>query len=91
MEVAFGQDGYSRHFDSFMRHYLTVKTGEIPNIGKVYDRFKEYARIQETGMDSLLADLHKFAGYYCAMELGAEKNPRLAVAFGHCTRQNYTG
>ena len=82
MEVAFGQDGYTRHFDSFMRHYLTVKTGEIPNIGKVYDRFKEYARSQETDIDSLLADLHKFAGYYCAMELGAEKNPSLAAAFG---------
>ena len=30
MEVAFGQQGYSEYFDSFMRHYLTVKTGEIP-------------------------------------------------------------
>lgn len=27
MEVAFGQQGYSEYFDSFMRHYLTVKTG----------------------------------------------------------------
>lgn len=27
MEVACGQQGYSEYFDSFMRHYLTVKTG----------------------------------------------------------------
>ena len=81
MEVAFGQEGYTRHFDSFMRHYLTMKTGEIPNIGKVYGEFKDYARKQGANIDTLLADLHKFAGYYCAMELGAEKDSRLATAF----------
>ena len=32
MELDFGQEAYGTHFDSFMRHYLTVKTGEIPNI-----------------------------------------------------------
>lgn len=31
MEVAFGQQGYSEYFDSFMRHYLTVKTGRSPD------------------------------------------------------------
>ena len=82
MEVAFGQEGYTRHFDSFMRHYLTMKTGEIPNIGKIYDKFKDYAREQGANIDTLLADLHKFAGYYCAMELGAEKDSHLATAFG---------
>lgn len=28
MEVACGQQGYSEYFDSFMRHYLTVKRGD---------------------------------------------------------------
>ena len=32
MEVAFGQEAYGSHFDGFMRHYLTLKTGEIPNV-----------------------------------------------------------
>lgn len=27
MEVDFGQEAYASHFDGFMRHYLTVKTG----------------------------------------------------------------
>ena len=40
MELDFGQEAYGTHFDSFMRHYLTVKTGEIPNINAVYDAFK---------------------------------------------------
>jgi len=44
MEVDFGQDAYGTHFDGFMRHYLTVKTGEIPNVREVYEAFKGYAR-----------------------------------------------
>ena len=40
MELAFGQEAYSRHFDRFMRHYLTVKTGTIPRIDRVYEEFK---------------------------------------------------
>ena len=34
MELAFGQDAYGTNFDRFMRHYLTLKTGDIPNVGK---------------------------------------------------------
>ena len=41
----FGQEAYGTHFDGFMRHYLTVKTGEIPNISEVYEAFKAYARL----------------------------------------------
>ena len=38
MEVAFGQEAYGTHFDSFMRHYLTLKTGgAIPNVRAVYE------------------------------------------------------
>ena len=39
MEVEFGQEAYGTHFDGFMRYYLTVtmKTGEIPNVRKVYE------------------------------------------------------
>jgi uncharacterized protein with ParB-like and HNH nuclease domain len=48
MEVDFGQDAYVTHFDSFMRHYLTVKTGEIPNVREVYEAFKAYARLPVT-------------------------------------------
>jgi uncharacterized protein with ParB-like and HNH nuclease domain len=44
MEVAFGQEAYGTHFDGFMRHYLTLKTGEIPNVRAVYEAFKSHAR-----------------------------------------------
>ena len=43
MELDFGQEAYGTQFDSFMRHYLTVKTGEIPREREVYEAFKDYA------------------------------------------------
>ena len=84
MEVGFGQEGYGSHFDSFMRHYLTLKTGEIPNIRAVYEAFKTHARtpdIATAGVDALVADIHAFAGYYCAMALDKENEKKLAEAF----------
>lgn len=83
-EVAFGQEAYGTHFDSFMRHYLTLKTGEIPNVRAVYEAFKAYARspeVEAAGVDALVADIHTFADYYCAMALDQETDKRLALAF----------
>jgi uncharacterized protein with ParB-like and HNH nuclease domain/predicted transport protein len=84
MEVAFGQDAYGKHFDGFMRHYLTLKTSEIPNVRKVYEAFKAYAhspKISVAGVDALVADIHAFADYYCAMALGVEPDQSLAAVF----------
>jgi uncharacterized protein with ParB-like and HNH nuclease domain/predicted transport protein len=84
MEVGFGQEAYGAHFDSFMRHYLTFKTGEIPNIREVYDAFKAHARdsdVAAKGVDILVADIHAFAEYYCAMALGKETDRDLSAAF----------
>ncbi|WP_020416246.1 DUF262 and DUF1524 domain-containing protein [Amycolatopsis sp. ATCC 39116] len=84
MELGFGQEGYGAHFDSFMRHYLTVRTGEIPNVRAVYDAFKSYARREEVaaaGVDALVADVRAYAGYYCAMALKRESDSGLADAF----------
>ena len=84
MEIAFGQEAYGTHFDGFMRHYLTVKTGETPNIRAVYEAFKAEARIPavaSAGVDTLVADIHTYAGYYCAMALDNEQDNDLARAF----------
>lgn len=84
MEVEFGQEAYGSYFDSFMRHYLTVKTGEIPNIRDVYEAFKAHVRAKEiaaAGVDQLVADIHAFARYFCAMALGKETDKVLTKAF----------
>ena len=82
MEVDFGQEAYPTYFDGFMRHYLTVRTGDIPNVNQVYEAFKLYARSSIVpGIEELVSDIRTFAGYYCAMALGAEKDSELKIAF----------
>ena len=84
MELAFGQEAYTTHFDGFMRHYLTVRTGEIPKMGEVYDAFKKHARtsnVANAGVESLVSELHAYAGHFCAMALGTEEDSELNRAF----------
>ena len=84
MEVDFGQEAYATHFDAFMRHYLTVKTGDIPNVGEVYEAFKMHARSSKAakaGVEQLVKDIRDFARHFCAMALGAEMDPDLKLAF----------
>jgi uncharacterized protein with ParB-like and HNH nuclease domain/predicted transport protein len=81
MEKGFGQAAYPVHFDPFMRHYLTAKTGKIPNMGEVYTDFKKYANDSNPDIRDLVADIHAYATYYCAMALDAEQDPSLKQAF----------
>lgn len=84
MELDFGQEAYGTHFDAFMRHYLTVKTGEIPRLDGIYDAFKLHSRsaaVAELGVEELVKDVRHFAHYFCAMALGAEKDADLKLAF----------
>lgn len=81
MEKAFGQAAYVVHFDAFMRHYLTAKTGEIPNVREVYLAFKSFARGLKGDTRDLVSDIHAYATYYCAMALGTEKDAALKQAF----------
>ena len=84
MEQDFGQEAYGTQFDSFMRHYLTVQTGDIPREREVYEAFKDYSRttpVQEAGIESLVRDIRAFARYFCALALGSEENTALSTAF----------
>lgn len=83
MERSFGQEAYGTHFDGFMRHYLTLRTGEIPNVREVYEAFKAHARprVSADGIESLVAEIHTYAGHYCAMALGQEPDKDLGQAF----------
>ncbi|UCU95235.1 DUF262 domain-containing protein [Hydrogenophaga taeniospiralis] len=81
MERAFGQAAYVVHFDAFMRHYLTAKTGEIPNVREVYVAFKSFARGLKGDTRDLVTDIHAYASYYCAMALGTETDAALKQAF----------
>lgn len=84
MEVGFGQEAYEQHFDGFMRHYLTVRTGEIPRIRDVYKSFKEYSNDLNSpfsDLESRLADISQYSEFYRAMALGKENDKDLKQAF----------
>ncbi len=70
-------------FDKFVRHYLTIKTGKIPNEKRVYEAFKRYQ--QERGIETevLLQDLQKYCGYFCqiAFKKEADKDLNKALSF----------
>ena len=84
MELDFGQEAYGTQFDSFMRHYLTVRTGDIPREREVYEAFKDYSRttpVQDAGIEALVKEIRAFARYFCALALGREQDATLSLAF----------
>ncbi len=52
MEEKFKQN--KKLFDRFVRHYLTIKTREIPNINKVYVALKNYRQKEGIGIEDLV-------------------------------------
>ncbi|MEN5386459.1 DUF262 and DUF1524 domain-containing protein [Aliarcobacter skirrowii] len=81
MELDFGQEAYQTYFDAFMRHYLTVKTKEIPKIDSIYEAFKKYHREENLSIESLVADIRAYSKYFCKMALGQEEDKELSYAF----------
>ncbi len=81
MEQDFGQEAYGTQFNSFMRHYLTVRTGKIPREDKVYQAFKDYSSEQGQGIEALVKDIHTCAGHFCALALGGEQDATLRRVF----------
>jgi uncharacterized protein with ParB-like and HNH nuclease domain/predicted transport protein len=84
IELEFGQQAYGEQFDDFMRHYLTLKTGEIPKIDEVYESFKTLARGSDgrkVEVETLVREIREYSRYFCAMALGAERDVGLRDAF----------
>ncbi|OOC21990.1 hypothetical protein BZK27_07170 [Helicobacter pylori] len=69
-------------FNRFVRHYLTIKTREIPNINKVYEAFKRYQQERGIETEDLLKDLQKYCGYFCQIVFKKEADKDLNKALG---------
>ncbi len=67
-------------FNQFVRHYLTIKTGDIPNISKVYEAFKRYQQERGIETEALLQDLQKYCGYFCQIAFKKEDDKDLNKA-----------
>ncbi|EJB83401.1 hypothetical protein HPHPH6_0611 [Helicobacter pylori Hp H-6] len=70
-------------FNRFVRHYLTIKTGKIPNEKRVYEAFKDYQQKEGIEIEDLLKDLQKYCGYFCqiAFKKEADKDLSKALSF----------
>ncbi|GAA9362562.1 DUF262 and DUF1524 domain-containing protein [Helicobacter pylori] len=80
MEEDFKQD--EKLFDRFVRHYLTIKTRDIPNLNKVYEAFKGYQQKEGIEIEDLLKDLQKYCGYFCQIVFKKEADKDLNEALG---------
>ncbi|MCQ2835761.1 DUF262 and DUF1524 domain-containing protein [Helicobacter pylori] len=69
-------------FNRFVRHYLTIKTGKIPNEKRVYEAFKDYQQKEGIEIEDLLKDLQKYCGYFCQIVFKKEYDKDLNKALG---------
>ncbi|GAA8099484.1 DUF262 and DUF1524 domain-containing protein [Helicobacter pylori] len=79
------EEGFKQNetlFNQFVRHYLTIKTREIPNINKVYEAFKRYQQERGIEIEVLLLDLQKYCGYFCQIAFKKEDDKYLNKALG---------
>lgn len=67
-------------FNRFVRHYLTIKTGKIPNEKRVYGAFKDYQQKEGIEIEDLLKDLQKYCGYFCQIAFKKEDDKDLNKA-----------
>lgn len=71
-------------FDSFVRHYITMKTSKIPKQSSIYEAFKDYVfklSSEGTARDEIVQDLHRHAKWFAAMVFDQEPDPSLASRF----------
>jgi uncharacterized protein with ParB-like and HNH nuclease domain/predicted transport protein len=82
MERGYGND-YASTFDSFMRDYLSVKTGMIPKIDRVYEQFKIFVRDSKDPdvIGEVVQDIEKFSRYYVNIVLHKEPDQDLQRGF----------
>jgi uncharacterized protein with ParB-like and HNH nuclease domain/predicted transport protein len=87
MEQSYGNE-YTASFDWFMRDYLSVKTGTIPRIDRVYDSFKSYATSSKAPatISEVVQDIHKFSGFYVNMVLHKEPDSELQKSFKNISK-----
>ncbi len=87
MEHSYGNE-YTSTFDWFMRDYLSVKSGSIPRIDRVYEEFKSFvqgAKAPKT-ITEVVQDISKFSGYYVHMILHKESDKELLHGFRNISK-----
>lgn len=82
MEQSFGQSQNAERFNRFMRDFLTLHHGSIPNIEEVYATFKAYHQSKtHIPMEQLVAEIYQYSRYFTRMVLAREKDGELKQCF----------
>ena len=69
-------------FDRFMRDYLTMKTGQIPKIDRVYEAFKTMAQASDLSTAELVADVYRQSKNWVKLAFDRADDPALREAIG---------
>ena len=87
MEQGYGNE-YATYFNGFMRDYLSVKTGVIPRMDRVYDGFKNYVQNSKEPLSitEVVKDIHKYSAYYVNMIMHKETDAVLLKRFKNISR-----
>ena len=81
MEQRFGTE-YTKRFDRFIRDYLTLKTGELPNKGRVYESFKEHVKKhvsdteQPEALEAIIKEIDHYSKHYVRIALPEQETDR---------------
>lgn len=80
MEQRFGHAEYAGRFDRFMRDYLTIKQGRIPNMNDVYEKFKSLLQGGQISLHDIVADIDTYSRYYVQLSFARSDDVELAGA-----------
>ena len=78
MEKRFGNE-HTKPFNSFIRDYLTLKTGQIPTIKGVYDSFKLYMKNKKSPeiLKETVKEIDHYSKHYVRIALRQEEDPEI--------------
>ncbi|MDJ0732389.1 MAG: DUF262 domain-containing protein [Crocosphaera sp.] len=80
METNFGQEGYTKKFDQFMRYYLTIKSlsGTLTTIREIYNDFKKYVNNHyNLSIMEIVNDIYTYSKYFVRVAFNKESDSDL--------------
>ena len=80
LERSFEQDDYAEYFDRFMRDFLTIKTGQIPNKGEIYSNFKLYVTSRKESIDKIVENIRYYSKIYVNLIYDREDDKEIRSA-----------
>lgn len=70
-----------QHFRRFMRHYLTLKTRQIPKLSDIYKKFKRHVEMaqssEEVEVEEIVKEISRYSKHYLNIVLFHEEDTEL--------------